>query len=201
MSNDSKGIVFSNLYYLQICFLCRLKKSKQTFNTNFVIWRPVKMTWSAYNRQRQQLCRQYPIINNLVLHKDVIIIPVWIVWLYCKFSSLVLWYVSASISWLDSWWTFGKTYSTSKKPKYCFEVTYFQWSHIDFKLLQTGFVSRLVLVSPLFTVFTSIPDCRVQTFKTSQLSDSALQPAGTVHKRAGTTKLWCLSECSPRCVE
>ena len=32
-----KEIIFSNLYYFQICFLCQLKESKQTFNTKFVI--------------------------------------------------------------------------------------------------------------------------------------------------------------------
>ena len=32
-----KRYFFSNLYYFQICFSCRLKKSKQIFNTKFVI--------------------------------------------------------------------------------------------------------------------------------------------------------------------
>ena len=42
---NSKEIIFSDLYYFQIWFSCWLKKSKQTFNTKFVIRRPVEITW------------------------------------------------------------------------------------------------------------------------------------------------------------
>ena len=42
-----KRLFFSALYYFQIWFSCQLKKSKQTFNTKFVIWHTVKMTWTG----------------------------------------------------------------------------------------------------------------------------------------------------------
>ena len=39
-----KETIFSDLYYISIWFSWPLKRSKQTFNTKFVIWRPVHMT-------------------------------------------------------------------------------------------------------------------------------------------------------------
>ena len=48
MCLSSKEIIFSALYYFQIWFLCRLKESKQTFNTKFVIQCPVQTTWTRH---------------------------------------------------------------------------------------------------------------------------------------------------------
>ena len=45
---NSKDIIFSDLYYFQIWFLCWLKKSKQKFNTIFVIQWSVQMTWTRH---------------------------------------------------------------------------------------------------------------------------------------------------------
>ena len=36
------------MYYFHICFSCRLKKSKQTFKTKFVIQCSVQMTWTRH---------------------------------------------------------------------------------------------------------------------------------------------------------
>ena len=46
--NNSKEIIFSDLYYCQIQFSCWLKKSKQTFNTNVTIQHSVQMTWTRH---------------------------------------------------------------------------------------------------------------------------------------------------------
>ena len=50
----SKEIIFSNLGYFQICFSCRLKNSKQTFKTKFVIrqwqWNESDISESLYPR-------------------------------------------------------------------------------------------------------------------------------------------------------
>ena len=48
---NSKEIIFSALYYFQIRFSCRLKKSKQTFNTKFVIRRPNDMIRTLHPRK------------------------------------------------------------------------------------------------------------------------------------------------------
>ena len=45
---NSKEIIFSELYYFQIQFLCWLKQSKQKFNTIFVIQWSVQMTWTRH---------------------------------------------------------------------------------------------------------------------------------------------------------
>ena len=50
---DYKGALTRKRSYLGICTSFRsdfhvLKKSKQTFNIKFVIWRPVQMTWTRH---------------------------------------------------------------------------------------------------------------------------------------------------------
>ena len=51
------------MYYIQIWFSCRLKKSKQTFNTKFVIWRPVKMTWT---RHKENILQHFLLTTKLL---------------------------------------------------------------------------------------------------------------------------------------
>ena len=55
---NSKEIIFSDLYYFQIWFSCRLKKSKQTFNTKFVTRRSVQMTWTGHNENFLMITRR-----------------------------------------------------------------------------------------------------------------------------------------------
>jgi hypothetical protein len=49
-----KKIIFCDFHCFQIWFLCRLKKSKQTFNTKFVIRHSVQMTWTKHKLQKWQ---------------------------------------------------------------------------------------------------------------------------------------------------
>ena len=54
------------LLYFQICFSCWLKKSKQTFNSKFVIQCSVQMTWTRHKSKMSKI-----IMKNFftVLHK------------------------------------------------------------------------------------------------------------------------------------
>jgi hypothetical protein len=64
-----KKLIFSALYYFQIWFSCRLKKSKQTFKTKFVIQRSVQMTWTRQKERKFQnsMLRYFEINKFLAL--------------------------------------------------------------------------------------------------------------------------------------